>query len=458
MKTFSDTSIKEPYMNKPKFLSVITLLFLLLITGTVMNAQAEVVTVTWAMEWADENTIGPIREYIIDPFEAAHPNIRIEIQNVGASELDTVMRAQLAAGSGPDIFNTNGPAYAQFYAEAGHALNLDPYSELYDWENKILPFAYSVSQFDGSLYSLPGSYEGLRLWYNVDLFAENGWQPPTTYQEMLDLCAAIHAAGLICFASGAGDAVGYWSFWTSYMFSAGLGPELYYDVATGNVPWTDERVANAVQLLKNIWDPGYITDKEISTVSYADSWVLFASGQAAMRMDGSWGFSFVDRYVEDFEYAVVPLPGWVEGVETVAPVGIGESIVINAATEHPDEAAIVFDWMVSDPAYLGTWAGKILVSFVPTVALEREDFAPDTPPLVVDTLLSFIDEMSSGATTYATWTGLPGQTDSYIYTSIEDTLNGTISIEDFLAGAQRIFEQDVADGNIPQLPEPLRSS
>lgn len=445
-------------MNRSKSLLVCVVFVMLLITSGLSNAQDDVVTVTWAMEWADENTIGPIREYIIDPFEAAHPNIRIEIQNVAASENETVLRAQLAAGAGPDIFNSNGPADAQGYAEAGYALNLDEYAEQYGWREKILPLAYDVSLYDNSLYSLPGAYEGLMLWYNADLFAQNGWLPPTTYQEMLDLCAAIHEAGHICFASGAGDWVGYWSFWLSYMLSAGLGPELYYQVATGAVPWTDARVAESVQMLKNIWDPGYITDKEISTVTYADSWVLFGSGQAAMRMDGSWGFSFVDDYVSDFEYAIVPLPGWIPGLETVAPVGIGESIIINPATEHPDEAAEVFDWMVSDPAYLGTWAGKILVSFVPTVPLERDEFAPDTPPLVVDALLRFMDEMAAPAPSYVTWTALARDTQSYMFTNIEQVMNGSLSIDDYLAEVERVFQEDQEAGNIPQLPDPTSSS
>ncbi|MGC8001037.1 hypothetical protein, partial [Salmonella enterica] len=65
--------------------------------------------------------------------------------------------------------------------------------------------------FDGVLE--PGTYDGrfvavnyvltvYGLWYSGSLFAEHGWEPPTTWAEAMDLGAAAQDEGLYLFCWG----------------------------------------------------------------------------------------------------------------------------------------------------------------------------------------------------------------------------------------------------------------
>jgi raffinose/stachyose/melibiose transport system substrate-binding protein len=417
--------------------------------------EAGVVTLDWAVEWPDDSTIAPFTEMVIKPFEAAHPNIKINIvRHAGADALDRDMKAELAAGGGPDIFDTNGPSWVPPYADAGKVLNLDPYAKEMNWQQKMVPFGWDASLINGSIYSLPAAFEGLFLWYNKDLFEKNGWQVPKTYDELVTLSKDIQSKGLIPFAFGTADCKACWEWWISYSLGAYLGPTKFYQVLTGEVPWTDPDVIKAFNMLKDLYSQGFIMDKQQSASAFNDAWGVWGDQKAVMRMEGTWGFDFADEYAKNFQYAIAPLPGWRDGVATVTPIGIGESVVINAATKHPEEAATMLDWMISNPDYLGTWAGKLTSTFVPPVALTREQFAPDTNPIVVDAFSTMMDVMNKGEASYVAWTAFPAKTDAYAWNNMEDMLMGTISVEEYVNGIQKQFDEEKAAGKLPTVPKP----
>ena len=49
---------------------------------------------------------------------------------------------------------------------------------------------------DGKSHVIPYRFGGNGFWYNAQMFEDNGWEEPVTYQELLDLCAEIKAAGI----------------------------------------------------------------------------------------------------------------------------------------------------------------------------------------------------------------------------------------------------------------------
>ncbi len=422
-------------------------------------AAEEMIEIRWDVEWTDPSTVTRFQEYVLDPFEKLHPNIKVKIvQHAGAEALDRDLKAELAAGSDLDIFDTNGPAWVPPYVEAGKALNLDPYAQEFGWQDKIVPFAWQASLVNGSLYSLPAAFEGLILWYNKDLFDQNGWQVPTNYEEIVTLCKDIQSKGLIPFAFGTADCKPCWEWWISYSLGATLGPNKFYKVLTGETPWTDPDVIKAFQLLKDLYQQGFIMDKQPSATSFNDAWGLWGAQKAVMKMEGTWGFDSAERNAQDFEYAIAPLPGWQEKVKTIAPIGIGESVVIYAGTKHPREAAMLFDWMISDPAFVGTWAGKLTDAFVPPIVIKPEQYAPDTNPKVVQAFAFLTETMQKGEGSYVAWTALPAKTDAYAWNSMEDMLLGTISIEEYVAGIQKQFDEEKAEGKLPTVPKPAETA
>src|SRR5919206_250951 len=104
--------------------------------------HASSVTLTWVVEFTDAPTTQAVTKYIIQPFEKAHPGVTIKfVAPNGAQGLDRYLKTSLAAGSGPDVFDENGPSWIPPLADGNQVLNLDPYAKKYGWQKTILPWA-----------------------------------------------------------------------------------------------------------------------------------------------------------------------------------------------------------------------------------------------------------------------------------------------------------------------------
>jgi raffinose/stachyose/melibiose transport system substrate-binding protein len=416
-----------------------------------IHAQSPV-QIVWATEWTDDATLNAFTKLIIEPFQKAHPNITIKIErHNGAEGLDRDLKAEIAAGAAPDIFDTNGPGWVPPYIDAKAALNLDKYAEQFKWKEKMIPYAYQAAVIDGHLYSLSAEVEGLVLWYNKDLFDKYNWKVPTSYDEIIALSKDIQSEGLVPFAFGASDCKPCWEWWASYALTAYLGPTKFYKVLKGDIPWSDPDVMKSFELLKGVYP--YISDQKASALSFNDGWGLWGAQKAVMRMEGTWGFGQVPQYAKDFKYGNAPLPGWREGVKTAVPIGVGESIVIYAGTKHPDEAATVLDWLVSGPD-LGSWAAKITGAFIPPVPLTKDMFDKESDPQIVDHLVFLADTLAKGQAGYVAWTAFSASTESYLWNNEEDMLLGRITIADYVKGLQEQFDKDKAAGKVPFVPAP----
>ena len=109
----------------------------------------------------------------------------------------TATQTALSGGAGPDIVVTPGPSYVVELAKAGLVLPLDDAATQYGWDKALLPWAYELGKTDGVLYSIPDEIETLVLYYNKTLFEENGWEAPTTMDELMTLSQTIADAGII---------------------------------------------------------------------------------------------------------------------------------------------------------------------------------------------------------------------------------------------------------------------
>ncbi len=171
---------------------------------------------------------------------------------------------------------------------------------------------------------MPVEYEGLHLFYNVDMFKKYGWSVPRTYNEVIDLGKEIQSKGLMVFITGLAGCLGCWEWWYTYAMNAELGNKGLYEILTGARPWTDAGAVTAMEKLKNLWDLGYISDKDAAAISGDEEWTYFGEQKAAMIMEGTWAFGTIEQYVKDFTYGVTTVPMFNTAVAPVTPVGVGE--------------------------------------------------------------------------------------------------------------------------------------
>jgi raffinose/stachyose/melibiose transport system substrate-binding protein len=205
---------------------------------------------------------------------------------------DQKLKAEMAAGNPPDIFEVFGGADLKLYVKAGHMLDLTPIIEELGIKDKFA----SLSEFtiDGKVYGLPFGGYSEAIFYNKKIFSELGLSVPTTWEQLLDVSEKIKAAGYTPFGLAAKDAWVNGMLWNSVM-ERHVGMDALNKVVTGEAKWTDENFVKGFAAYADLVNKDYFTKGALG-LAYADQGAQLLSGKAAMVFTGSWD---ANRFTSD---------------------------------------------------------------------------------------------------------------------------------------------------------------
>lgn len=433
---------------------LVLLALLMMIVGT-SAAQGDVVTVTWWIE--DYIDIDHFNEVIVDPFNAEHPNIKLEV--IPQVELNNRLRTALASGEAPDLLQSAGASFIAEFLRSGLIYNLSDAAEANGWEEKLLPWAYQSGIINDGLYSIPVTYESMVLLYNKTVFEEHGWTPPTNLAEFEAVAEAAVAAGINPLSYGN---VG-WQPTNEHLVGIYLnnyaGPENVYKALIGEKSWTDPEFVEAIELLKtHIADNGWFSGSLETYFAYGwdEFWAEFSTGDAAMLMIGTWGFRGASEFFAetDNEWDWVPLPVFSEQAgQYNYQLATGSTLSVNAETENPEAAIEVIDWLLSDVGRVLEVSSQYYYGeFMLPLYSSAEDFAEDADPRIVRFYSDFAKVSDEGRVGYTTWTFWPADPNIQLWKSIESVWFGELSVEDYLAEQQALWEKARAEGVTPPVP------
>lgn len=441
--------------------TVVRLLPLMLITllalGIGITSAQDVTTVTWWTE--DYIDVDQINETLVNPFNAEHPDIKLEV--TPQTELNNTLRTALASGEAPDILQTPGASFIAEFLKSGLIYNLADAAAQFGWEEKLLPWAYQSGLIEGGLYSIPLTYESMILLYNKTVFEANGWTPPTNLAEFEAVAEAATAAGINPLSYGN---VG-WQPTNEHLVGIYLnnvaGPENVYKALIGEKPWTDPEFVEAHTLLKkHIAEKGYFSGslENYFAFGWDEFWGEFSTGGSAMMMIGTWGFRGANDFFNEAgnEWDWVPLPVFSETAgEYNYELATGSTLSVNAETANPDAVITVLNWLMSDPArVLKIASGYGYGEFMIPLHFKSEDFPADADPRIVRFFADFAKVTGEGRYGYTTWTFWPADPNVQLWEAVEKVWFDELSVEDYLAEQQALWDQARADGKT--LPIPAR--
>jgi raffinose/stachyose/melibiose transport system substrate-binding protein len=389
---------------------------------------------------------------VVDPYNAQASGIRVEATL--QANLWDAMRTAVAGGGGPDIVTTPGPSFVFEMAKAGQLLPLGNYSEDLGWSEVFAPWALSLGEVEGELYSIPHELETLILYYNATLFEENGWQPPNTMDEMMALADEIAAAGYIPFSHSNSEWRPTNEWFIGEFFNAVAGPDNVYLALTGEKPWTDPEFVESIELLNSLQLNGYFMGglDRYYTATSDERHAALGDGRAAMNIEGTWAFDTLSRYFgeeagNNSEWDWVAMPT-VSG-EDLFTLGIGSTYSINAASPNPDAAADFLTYYFSPE----TQARLLRVCEEAPAPVELEITALEgLDPRVASAFAALTEASDEGNYGYTTWTFWPPKANIYIWEEIEKVWAGQMTTEQYLEGLQALFQQELEAGDIPPLP------
>lgn len=274
----------------------------------------------------------------------------VEINHNAAVDIGAELQARFAANDPPDFINNSGDGRmdtAQLVAD-GLVHDLTDLLDAPSWDDPnvtvretLIPGTLDVGTFDGVPYELNYAFTVFGIWYNRTLLDDNGWSVPTTWDEMLDLCAEIADAGIAPWVYQGVTAPRYMNWPLLTMAAKLAGPEVL--VAIDNLEpgaWGHEAVREAAHALWDLNQRGYYLEG-VEGMEFRDAQGLWARGEAVFCPSGSWiENEEADAIAEDptFELAVMPEPllstDAVMPLETIRATA-GEPYIIPAHAQNP---------------------------------------------------------------------------------------------------------------------------
>ncbi|TDC23840.1 sugar ABC transporter substrate-binding protein [Streptomyces sp. 8K308] len=290
--------------------------------------------------------------------------LRVEQISVPADQVASKALRMASSDSLTDILELDGSQVPQF-AETGGLL---PIEEAGVDTSVFSDSANSLGSFDGTQYGVARSVNSLALIYNVDMLADAGLEPPTTWEELETTAAALTQGDTYGMAfSASPNADGVYQF-LPFFWSAG-GDEAHLDDGAG-VP--------ALQLWKDLVDAGSAS-RSVVNWNQQDVNDQFISGRAAMMINGPWQVPVLDGQT-DVDWAVASIPVPQAGEEPVPPIG-GTVMTVprnDDAPERVSNAGRILSCLNSEENQLA-WGER--VNNVPTRAEAAQAYREGNPKL-----------------------------------------------------------------------------
>lgn len=318
--------------------------------GTKANADqqnensdsGEKITLSFLRAGTSEN-VQKVYEELIAAYEAEHPNIKIEYEQIGyGEELETKLNTMYASGMAPDIVRAPISTIAE-RASRGQYAKLNEYIEKWDEKDNIIPTAYDVASYKGDKYGIAISMEANFLFYRKDMFEEAGLDPnkaPENWDELLEYAEklTVRDGDMVTRAGFAIPTSAGHS--TLIPFARQNGADLV-DVENDVPTFNDKKTAEALEYLseyseKNLLIP-FINNKDDNP---------FDTGKAAMRYGDINAYIALKSKGVDWLDEVAFAKGI--GKEKISSFGGCQIMFMSEESKHKDEAWDFIQYLFED--------------------------------------------------------------------------------------------------------------
>ncbi|GGF27025.1 ABC transporter substrate-binding protein [Halobacillus andaensis] len=334
-------------------------------------------------------------EQMVQAYEKEHPNINIEVHTVGGAMDDfSDLKAQMAAGNGPDIFTNPGYESARVWSEYLEDLSDQP------WVDDAYEETLTPMTFDDSIYGMPMNLEGYGFIYNKELFKEAGIDSlPSTLNELKAVSEKLQQAGITPFATGYYEE---WKLGDHFMNIAFAQQEDPAAFIKGLNEGTDTisnnpKFKELLQLIDVTLEYG--SDEPLST-DYSMEVNTFAAGEAAMILQGNWIQPMIDQRSPNMSIGILPIPINDDPDKEALVVNTPSYWVVNKQTtdEKKKEAKKFLNWMVSSEEGKRYMTERL--KFIPAFKHIESD---DSGPLAEQTMQYY----EEGQTMSSNWFDFP---------------------------------------------------
>ena len=386
------------------------------------NDAAKETTITlWSIATESDSFHTAYADAIKD-FETSHPGVKVVHETFENESYKTKIKSAVAANELPDVFYTWAGGFSQPFVDSGKVLDLTSYYANY--KEDLSEAAVANITYDGKVYGSTIVTPVSAMWYNQKIFKENNLEAPATWDDFVNVCTTLKAAGVTPIATSAKDK------WVLAMLHDGLtlksvGPEkLQKTLLKQGGSYSDPDFLLSAQKIKELSDIGAFIDGA-AALSNDEASAEFYAGKAAMYFTGSWmGGSIMTDAADPTDFSVAPIPVVNDKNAKLTDFmgGGADSLMVSASTKDADlsaEFAFEVTKGISKYAYL-SGAG------IPAWKVNYDDSA-------VPELTKKVTEYANGATSFTLWfdTLLESEDANEYLALLQKLYLGSITPEDF---------------------------
>jgi raffinose/stachyose/melibiose transport system substrate-binding protein len=270
--------------------------------------------------------------------------------------LDTAsnLSAGFLRGNPPDVGLLNYNMEMSRFMERGALSDLSDMPEAERIRPDVQDLVDQYATYPGRTSVLPYSVAAASVIYNEQIFADNGLEIPTTWDELISVCNTLQDAGITPIYST------YREPWTVgqglFDYTVGgsidvadfyeqmdeLGTEVGPDSPVSFEKTLTEPVEKMVELA------GY-SNPDAESRGYGDGNVAFANGEAAMYLQGPWALGEIAKTNPDLQLGTFPLPVTDDPNDRKVRVNLDLALWIPEASPEQDAARVFVSYLMQKP-------------------------------------------------------------------------------------------------------------
>ena len=299
-------------------------------------AAAEITLDMWCIATESDSNRHSYEAAIADMAEK-YPNITLNWEAFENQSYKTKIKAAVSANEMPDIFFTWSCAFLADFVDAGKVYCLDAAYE--EFKDELPESMLGNSTYDGKHYGVPLTMNIVGLFANMDLLKQVGYDEiPGTYDEFIECCDALKAAGITPFGCAGKET---WCV-TEYLESViekSVGYETLNDIFLGRATWNNPDVAAAVDTFQGLVNNGYFDPNGIA-LSNDEVKNNFIEGKYAFYMNGTWNCADFAQHSElNVKVAEFPVINADKASLGQLIGGPSDTLAVAASSENADIAA-----------------------------------------------------------------------------------------------------------------------
>jgi glucose/mannose transport system substrate-binding protein len=249
---------------------------------------------------------------LVDLHRKHYPDQRIV--NGAATTPDAtklLLLSRLQEGNPPDVTQSSAFNIRQDLAAfPGIVQPLDGLFEEEELSEAIIPELLDDVTLDGSVQALPVNvHRENAIFYNKQLFADNGLEPPNDLAELMAVCEKLKEKGITPIATSTEGWVLRILFNTLAM--GVYGADDYIAYWTGNAELDETKLSTAIDTFDTVLTEYVGADMGEENLGWTDAAEAVIAGKAAMFPHGDWTKGYFEQlgWTPDFDFGVFAAPG-----------------------------------------------------------------------------------------------------------------------------------------------------